>query len=163
MTRINLVRVEDLADQHLFAEWREIKMIPVKVRKIHNTKTLGEIIGIFENLPEEYTMSTGHVKFFYDKMFFLHRRYLDLTKELHKREFKISHTNAFEIFLSNMPELARGHYSPSKQEILINIGRISERLHKRPNWYRYYGDVHSPDFFIDRYNQQLLFDTIAVP
>ena len=27
MTRVNLVPVEELADQHLFAEWREIKRL----------------------------------------------------------------------------------------------------------------------------------------
>lgn len=28
MTRLNLVPVAELSDQHLFAEWREIKMVP---------------------------------------------------------------------------------------------------------------------------------------
>lgn len=33
MTRINLVPVEELMDQHLFAEFREIKMVPKSLRR----------------------------------------------------------------------------------------------------------------------------------
>lgn len=160
MTRINLVRVEDLADQHLFAEWREIKMIPAKVKKLYNTKTMGELMELFHNIPNEYTMSTGHVRFFYNKMYFLYNRYLELTEELQRREFNIVRTSPADIFLLGVPELARGSYIPTKKEVLINIGRISERLHQRPNWYRYYGEIKPPDFFIEKYTQQLLVDTI---
>lgn len=33
MTRINLVPPEELMDQHLFAEFREIKMVPKSLRR----------------------------------------------------------------------------------------------------------------------------------
>jgi deoxyribonuclease (pyrimidine dimer) len=135
-------------------------MIPAKVRKLYHTKRLGEIISIFENVPEEYTMSTGHVRFFYDKMLFLHERYLYLTRELHNRKYAISHTNPSEIFILDMPSFSMGHYSPTKKHVMINIDRISQRLHQRPDWYRYYGKIQPPEFFIERYNQQLLFDTL---
>lgn len=176
MTRINLVHVEDLADQHLFAEWREIKMIPTKVKKLwtacvsaaHTTGAnsvsssrifLDEHIS---NIPEKYTMSTGHVRFFYDKMLFLSDRYKLLTEELHKREFKIAEHDARALFFDGMSYHTRTReWSPCPAEVLINIDRISTRLKERPSWYKYYGEVKPPEFFIEQYNHRLLFDTLA--
>jgi deoxyribonuclease (pyrimidine dimer) len=40
MTRVNLVNVEHLADQHLFAEFRELKMVPVALRRSLKQKVL---------------------------------------------------------------------------------------------------------------------------
>lgn len=158
MTRVNLVRPEDLADQHLFAEWRELKMIPPKLKEVQKNK-LG--YQIMKDVPDKYSLSTGHVRFFYDKMHFLFTRYDLLTEELHKREYNITKHNAEEIFLLGiLPEMQNNFWTPSKEEIQINIARISERLYQRPEWYRYYGVVKPPEFFIQRYNQQLLVDTI---
>jgi deoxyribonuclease (pyrimidine dimer) len=158
MTRINLVHVQDLADQHLFAEWRELKMVPAKVRK-----NLANAVPM-DNLPKQYTLSTGHVRFFYDKLGWLYLRFQDLTKELRARDYNIPsdfEINAYGIFLHEMPDdLVNSRWIPSNEEIKINVKRIEERLNQRPDWYRYYGDVYSPDFFIDRYNQQLLVDVL---
>lgn len=155
MTRVNLVHVEDLADQHLFAEWRELKMIPAKVRK-----NLANAVPM-DKIPVSYTLSTGHVKFFYNKMDWLYIRHRALTTELKKREFNISEFNSFAAFLHEMPDdLKQSIWSPTLNEIKINIDRISQRLLERPNWYRYYGEIKSPQFFIDRYNHQLVVDNI---
>jgi deoxyribonuclease (pyrimidine dimer) len=160
MTRINLVRVEDLADQHLFAEWREIKMIvPAALRSL-NARTANEIL---KSIPSVYTLNIGHVTFFYDKLPFLRNRFEELTDEVLQRGFKIT---PFDFVTADYDQvhhrLGGKSWSPTKQDIQVNIDRIAQRLNERPSWYRYYGDVYSPDFFIDRYNQQLLFDTIAV-
>ena len=160
MTRINLVRVEDLADQHLFAEWREIKMIvPAALRSL-NARTANEIL---KSIPSVYTLNTGHVTFFYTKLYFLKNRFDKLTDELLQRGFDITpfdfETDDYS-FVHN--RIGQEFWWPTKRDIQVNIDRISQRLNERPSWYRYYGDVYSPDFFIDRYNQQLLFDTIAV-
>lgn len=174
MTRINLVKVEDLADQHLFAEWREIKMIPAKVKKLwaasvnaaHSTGTRVSTTIFQEKymstIPEKYTMSTGHVRFFYDKMLFLSDRYKLLTEELHKREFKIAEHDARALFFDGMSFHTRTReWTPTPSEVLINIDRISTRLKERPTWYKYYGEVKPPEFFIDQYNHRLLIDTIT--
>lgn len=157
MTRINLVRVEDLADQHLFAEWRELKMIPARVRK-----NLSYAVPM-DNIPAHYTMSTGHVRFFYDKMDWLYHRHRKLTAELVNRNFSLAKYDSFVGFILDIPrDLRKSEWKPAKEEVQINIARISERLLQRPGWYRYYGEIKPPEFFIERYNQQLLFDTIAV-
>jgi deoxyribonuclease (pyrimidine dimer) len=155
MTRVNLVSPADLADQHLFAEWRELKMIPAKVRKnLDNSVPM-------DNLPDRYTMSTGHVRFFYNKMDWLYRRHKKLTAELVSRKFALSDYDPFLGFIYDIPrELRDSEWYPTKEDIQLNINRISERLHQRPTWYRYYGEIMAPEFFINRYNQQLLVDTI---
>ncbi len=158
MTRINLVYVEDLADQHLFAEWREIKMIPAKLKTLEKTKPGWAIMA---DVPMSYTLNTGHVKFFYDKMAFLHSRYIKLTDELHKRKYKIAEHDADEIFLRVVPEMQNPFWEPTVPEIAINVERIAQRLNQRPYWYRHYGEIKAPVFFIDRYRQQLIVDTIT--
>lgn len=157
MTRINLIEVKDLADQHLFAEWREIKMIPARVRKLLDTNFASALV---ERVPSQYTMSTGHVRFFYNKLGFLYDRYLELTTELRKREFNISETNPMEIFLEDFPWTLCQIWTPSVNEKKVNIDRVVTRLNERPEWYRYYGKVVQPSFFIERYDQQLLVDIL---
>lgn len=64
MTRINLVPPSELTDQHLFAEFREIKMVPKALaRSLKGRRPR----GVLEAIPKEFTLNTGHVMFFYDK------------------------------------------------------------------------------------------------
>ena len=66
MTRINLVPPSELCDQHLLAEHRELTRIPNAVAK-----------GKFhlKGQPAEYKLGEGHVRFFFNKMAFLKKRY----------------------------------------------------------------------------------------
>lgn len=57
MTRINLVPVQNLCDQHLLAELRELPRIPNAVEKGRYSLL---------NVPTEYVLGKGHVTFFYD-------------------------------------------------------------------------------------------------
>ena len=149
MTRVNLVEVEDLADQHLFAEWRELKMVPASLRRSLKTKSIQNIL---KGIPEKYTLNTGHVSFFFNKMVFLHNRYLKLTEELKNRNYNITEHDADEIFFSDVPaEFKQLEWSPTKDEIQVNINRIVLRLNERPDWYRYYGKVISPNYFEELY------------
>ena len=159
MTRINLVRPEDLADQHLFAEWREIKMVVPAAKRSLQTQ---QVFKIYEKICPHYTLNTGHVMFFYNKLSFLKTRFDLLTAELHQRGFDITPFDFETIDYSFVYQrLGQRVWTPTKRDIQVNIERIALRLNERPDWYRYYGDVYAPDFFIDRYNQQLLFDVVA--
>ena len=66
MTRINLVPPEELCDQHLLAEHRELTRIPNAVAK-----------GKYhlKGQPAEYKLGEGHVRFFFNKLAFLKKRY----------------------------------------------------------------------------------------
>ena len=64
MTRINIVPTSELADQHLVAEYRELFMVGSALQRTLKSKNRDKTLS---SLPEKYTLSTGHVKFFYNK------------------------------------------------------------------------------------------------
>ncbi len=127
MTRINLIPPEKLYDQHLLAEHREIKRIPnvIKSGKFH-----------LENAPKNYVLGTGHVKFFYDKLWFLYRRYLALYDECKKRGFSVeNYASAFE----DLPAELCKDFEPSEADIVLNQSRLDEKW--RDNFYRMHGEI----------------------
>lgn len=137
MTRINLLPVEDLMDQHLFAEWREIKMVPAALRRSLRTRSIDDII---RGIPLSYTLNKGHVTFFYNKMLFLYKRYMLLTTELVKRGYKLAEHNADNIFFNNIPaRFAQTEWKPACRDIEISRQRILIRIREKPTWYKYYG------------------------
>ena len=93
MTRINLIPPKELCDQHLLAEHRELTRIPNAVAK-----------GKFhlKGQPEEYKLGEGHVRFFFNKMAFLKRRYDELHKECKARGFNVQY-----IWPETLPKKAR--------------------------------------------------------
>ena len=136
MTRINLIPPKDLTDQHLLAEWREIKMIPASLRRSLKTKSVREVL---DSIPKKYVLGTGHVKFFFDKHTYLSNRYKLLTEELINRGFAIYHTGSFLDFCRDIPIEFFNNYTADGQAKDLILSRIKEKLAKRPGWYRYYG------------------------
>jgi hypothetical protein len=117
MTRINAgIQVETLTDKHLIAEHREIKRIPNCIKKgRYNMK----------GQPEEFTLGTGHIKFFYDKCGYLLDRYINLYDECKKRGFNVQ--NYIESW-QDIPDELMGYYKPTKKAIEEVTERINERL-----------------------------------
>jgi deoxyribonuclease (pyrimidine dimer) len=150
MTRINLVHVKDLADQHLFAEWREIKMVPAALRRSLKTRNKGDILA---GVPQRYTLNKGHVTFFFNKMKFLTERYKSLTAELVKREYNINAEDDFRVFYGDLPpEFSVVEWQPNDVDKAINIERILLRISEKPQLYRYYGEPTTLAFFEDAYS-----------
>lgn len=116
MTRINLVEPHELCDQHLLAEHRELTRIPNAVAK-GKYKLDGQ--------PADYKLGTGHVRFFFDKMAFLKRRYDALHRECLLRGFKVQY-----IWPEHLPEEAAlwRDYTPSENALALNRERIRERM-----------------------------------
>lgn len=56
MTRVNLVPVSELANQHLFAEFREIRHIPKALARSLKTQSVEKIL---KKIPKEFTLNTG--------------------------------------------------------------------------------------------------------
>lgn len=127
MTRVNLINPKELYDQHLLSEHREIKRIPNVVKS-------GKFV--YENIPETYVLWKWHVKFFYDKLKFLHKRYNSLYKECLNRNFKVE--NYEESFLW-LPENLYNDFVPSEENIELNKKRLKEKY--KPNFYRYYWEI----------------------
>ncbi|MBN18624.1 MAG: endonuclease V [Chloroflexi bacterium] len=131
MTRINIVPVEELMDQHLIAEYREITMIPASLKRTIESKEGLKLSKISKN----YTLNKGHVYFFYNKGKYLSKRYELLAYEMTKRGFKPNKNRKFpvEIFKNNG---LFNDWSPSQHEYKIIRERINTKINKNPKWYR---------------------------
>lgn len=120
MTRINVVPVEELHRIHLVSEYREIVRVFALARKnqyqLHKKK-----------VPSEYTLGTGHVIYFCDKLQFISDRYDALCAEMVKRGYKCNRVPKEELHKDIRPALFR-NYVPTKEAIAINNERINLRL-----------------------------------
>lgn len=131
MTRINLVDPTELMDQHLIAEYREIRLLCGSLRRTLNSKS-----GYREEkIPKEFTLATGHVYFFYNKGKYLHERYESLKQEMVRRGF----TPNLDFPIDVWPAHLYNNWAPSEQDKNIIRARIAQRISERPGWYRYYG------------------------
>lgn len=116
MTRINLVPPSELCDQHLLAEHRELTRIPNAVAK-----------GKFnlQGQPADYKLGEGHVRFFFNKLAFLKRRYDELHLECKARGFNVQY-----IWPENLPPNAElwADYQATSETLALNRERIALRL-----------------------------------
>ena len=126
MTRINVIPVTELCNKHLFAEWREMPRLVANLNASLSRK--GKPFQLAE-IPPEYKLGAGHVKFFFDKFEYLHERHKQLTQELLKRGYKLSHTDS-DIF-SQVEKRWYGSYTPTEEAMRVNRERIAERLGKK--------------------------------
>jgi len=134
MTRINLVKVQELTDQHLVAEYREIFMVGSALQRSLKSPNWEKTK---KSLPVEFTLNGGHVKFFYNKGKYLHKRYLGLVNEMKRRGMKPDPTRVFKVH--QWPDDLYRDWSPSEKELEIVRQRIQERIDQKPDWYRYSG------------------------
>ena len=136
MTRINLVPPAELMDQHLFAEFREIKMVP---RALARSLASGTVDAVLKRVPEKFTLNTGHVCFFYNKGAYLRRRYDELREELRLRGVNFNEGSVFDLDGVMTVEPWNGDYVPDEAAFLIIRTRIAEKIAMRPGWYKYKG------------------------
>lgn len=131
MTRINVIDVSLLADQHLMAEYRELPMVAGSLRRSLKSKN-----GL-PKISDKYILGKGHVSFFYNKGLFLYRRYNAIIEELLKRGYKLDSNRDidFETFKNNG---LYGDWIANNNDLLINVNRINQRLLEKFNFYKYY-------------------------
>lgn len=129
MTRINVVPVEELTDQHLMAEYRELPMVPAAARRSSpaNYKP-----------TTKYTLNKGHVMFFYNKKKYLLNRWLDLIQELHNRNYNIDPSSR-TVHWTALDKFPQSDWQPDSDALSINNERLQERIAQKPHWYRYKG------------------------
>lgn len=117
MTRINCgIPPKELVDKHLLAEHREIKRIPNAICKGR---------AIVDNIPTNFRLGSGHVKFFYDKGLYLKNRYEDIYKECKNRGFNITY---YGDAWNNIPPNLMKDYTPTDEDKALIRDRIAERL-----------------------------------
>lgn len=129
MTRINAyVPVLLLTDEHLLTEHREIPRIASLAKsRFQKSKS-------FDDIPKQFTLGSGHCKFFFDKLEYVKHRYEQVYLECIERKFNVSsYHNAFSFY----------NYSGSffdKSASTIVIDRILEKvenINKRTTWHWY--------------------------
>lgn len=122
MTRINVIPPQELCDQHLLAEHRELTRIPNAIAK-GKFNLLGQ--------PEDYKLGEGHVRFFFNKLTFLKKRYDLLHQECKARGFNVQY-----IWPSALPmdPTLWLDYHPTENAIKINRERITLRMPKNPRF-----------------------------
>lgn len=114
MTRINVgILPKELPSKLLLAELREIKRIP---NTIHKSNT--------QNIPSEFSLGTGHVRFFYDKGKYTYQRYLDLYQEALSRGFNVTD---FSGAWNNYPKELFNDWESNQEHRKILIERINQR------------------------------------
>ena len=83
MTRINAgIHPSELCNKRLLAEHREIKRIPNIIKS-------GK--AVLDDIPEDFTLGNGHVRFFYNKLLYLKKRYIEIYNELRRRDFNVTY------------------------------------------------------------------------
>ena len=132
MTRINSdLDPKLLKRAHLVAELREITMVPAALRRSTRTKTIQDIL---QSIPIKFTLNTGHVKFFYNKLGFLQTRFNKLADEMERRGYNPdrSRIEAFDGFDS----VWLGHWTATKDDNDLVMDRINLRISQKPHLYK---------------------------
>ena len=149
MTRINIIDPALLTDQHLVAEYRETPMVPAALKR-----TLRSARGYSRaRIPKTYTLNTGHVTFFYDKLAYLSNRYDQLVGEMIVRGMRPDLHR--ELNFDGIPQECFGDWVPTKHEQRIVVERIAMRLRQRQGWYRQHGKKVDVEQIIDRMNSHV--------
>ncbi len=116
MTRINVgIDPKELSRQHLLAEHREIKRIP-------NTIRTGK--AVIKDIPDQFCLGKGHVKFFYNKLGYLLERYKSIYRECVARNYQVSDYSQSWDGIAN--ELM-GSYTPTESDRQTILNRIALR------------------------------------
>lgn len=114
---------KQLSRQHLLAEHREIKRIPNAVR-------LGR--ANMNNIPAQFTLGTGHVKFFYNKLGYLFNRYSAIYWECLNRGYDVEYYGLAWDGVDYTHELW-GNWEPTQADIELIKQRLKEKDHE---WYK---------------------------
>lgn len=132
MVRFNLVRPIDLTDEHLYAENVELDMLSTFIKKHPDG-----------SVPESYRLGKGHMSFFRDKPKTVRERKRLVSKEIMRRKGK-GYASGQMIYI---PE-----WTPSREERMINMQRIIERLReplkKKTPWHYYGKPIRNIEEFI---------------
>lgn len=132
MTRINsAIPPQNLTDQHLLAELRELPRIFTAV-----SKRIEQGKG-FDDIPNKFTLGTGHCKFFYDKCEFLIDRHIKLRYEYQTRFIKQYDfdPNRYRVYFKEDKQF----YKSTQEERELLIDRISTRITESKQVPRYCG------------------------
>ena len=130
MTRINTIDPVHLTNEWLIAEFRELPRI---VNELHKHPQRFKL----KDIPKEFTLNTGHVKFFRNKLLYLSKRHTDIIKELSERG--INFDKKIKVDLDNLSPSIKlfgcNDWKPSKRDHKLIVERLTERFNLRKKAY----------------------------
>lgn len=127
MTRINVISAQELTRQHLIAEIRELPRIFTLVKNWRNNGVNYYNFKRIKKQPEVYTLGTGHMVFFADKLGYLLDRYDALCNEWRDRGYLINQVDNAALIAGIDKAYIKG-YEPTKEALQINRQRIADRI-----------------------------------
>jgi deoxyribonuclease (pyrimidine dimer) len=131
MVRINFISPKLLSDQHLIAEYNEILMLLGYIKKYPS----------LENIPKEYCLGKGHIRFFKNKLCYLKSRHESIKAEMRSRGFSPKKS----LTISAFGKLYLNDWKPRKKDIMIIKNRLASKI--KPD-FRYYSERKPKNFFI---------------
>ncbi len=132
MTRINLVDPRELSNQHLVAEYREIFMVGSALQRSMKSKNWNKTK---QDIPSEFTLNAGHVKFFYNKGKYLNKRYQLIVREMKRRGMNPDSNRRFK--KNQFPLNFYNDWTPTSKDLEIIRKRINEKIKLKPGWYKW--------------------------
>lgn len=132
MTRINSnLNPKLLKRAHLVAELREITMVPASLRRSLLTKSVREVL---DSIPTKFTLNTGHVKFFYNKLEFLRKRFDKLADEMEIRGYEADRSRI--VAFDGFDKVWYNDWESDQTDDSIVIDRINLRISQKPHLYK---------------------------
>lgn len=124
MTRINVIPVEELADQHLLAEYREL---PRVLKQDINVK----------GAKDQYHLGAGHMKWARRHWLFTLNRYRALYQEMLYRGYfpRYNPENMGQYLVNIAREYPEASYEVTNADIQLNRQRIAEKYFSHPDNY----------------------------
>lgn len=131
--RVNVITPRYLTDNHLIAEYREMKMSTYYYVRSSKSKN-----GIDSSrISERYTLNGGYAYMWIDKFGYIDKRFKAILVEMKRRGFQ---TNFPELNYTDIPKEAFGDFEPNQDDIRINLDRVLERIDKQSEWYKFEGE-----------------------
>lgn len=121
MTRINIVPVEELSDQWLIAEYRELP------------RCIKGNISI-KDAPDHYVFGKGHMKWARKYNVFTCNRMKKIVEEMHFRGFKTNFSADLSQYITNIEKL---DYTPNLADLCLSKQRLIYKYRKKPSFYRW--------------------------
>jgi deoxyribonuclease (pyrimidine dimer) len=95
-------------------------------------------------IQERYCLGKGHIKFFKNKLLYIKKRHEVLKQEMKKRGFATNIT----VDLLTYPKELRNDWKPNCSDAIVIKKRITEKLLKKKDYYRYYGKLKSQKYLV---------------
>lgn len=132
MTRINSdLDPKLLKRAHLVAELREITMVPASLRRSLFSKPANEVL---DSIPAKFTLNTGHVKFFYNKLEFLKKRFNKLVDEMSSRGYEADRSRI--VAFDGFDPMWYNDWESNQTDDSIVMDRINLRISQKPHLYK---------------------------